>query len=36
MAERGRKLSELLDKHQQIENHIIENGGTPSDVEQKI
>lgn len=36
MAERGRKLSELLDKHQQIENEIIENRGTPADVEQKI
>lgn len=36
MAERGRKLSELLLKHQQIENEIIENRGNPSDVEQKI
>ena len=36
MAERGRKLSELLKKYQQIENLIIENGGNPSEVENKI
>ena len=36
MAERGRKLSELLKKHQQIENKICENGGSPGDVEVKI
>jgi hypothetical protein len=33
MAERGRKLSELLSKYQQIENHIIENKGNPNVVE---
>lgn len=36
MAERGRKLSELLHKFQLIENQIIENKGNPSDVDQKI
>jgi hypothetical protein len=36
MAERGRKLSELLHKHQQIENEIIDNRGNPQDVESKI
>ena len=29
MADRGRKLSELLTKHQQIENEILENRGNP-------
>jgi hypothetical protein len=29
MAERGRKLSELLQRHQKIENGIVENGGNP-------
>lgn len=30
MADRGRKLNELLSKHQQIENEIRENGGNPN------
>jgi hypothetical protein len=33
MAERGRKLSELLLKHQQIENDIMDNRGNPQDVD---
>lgn len=36
MAERGSKLSDLLSKHQQIENQIIENRGKPADVALKI
>ena len=36
MAERGRKLSELLQKYQTIENQIIENRGNPNHVQQKI
>ena len=36
MADRGRKLSDLLRKHQSIENQIVENGGNPSLVNQKI
>lgn len=36
MAERGRKLSELLAKHQTIENSIIKNNGKPNLVNQKI
>ena len=36
MAERGRKLSELLLKHQSIENEIIDNRGNPQEVERKI
>jgi len=33
MADRGRKLSELLDKNQKLENEIMENRGNPADVE---
>lgn len=36
MAERGKKLSDLLNRHQQLENDIVDNGGKPKDVEQKI
>lgn len=36
MAERGRKLADLLRKHQVIENQIIENKGVPSKVNEKI
>ena len=36
MAERGRKMYELLEKFQQCETRIIENGGRPQDVEVKI
>ena len=36
MAERGRKLFELLLKYQSIETQILENRGNPNDVELKI
>jgi hypothetical protein len=36
MAERGRKLADLLRKHQVIENQIIENKGDPLKVIEKI
>jgi hypothetical protein len=36
MAERGRKMHELLEKFLQCETRIIENGGRPQDVELKI
>jgi len=36
MAERGRKLSELLLKHQTIETLILENRGRPDEVGAKI
>jgi len=36
MAERGRKLGELLLVHQNIENQILERGGIPSEVEHRI
>ena len=32
MAERGRKLADLLKKHQNIENQIVENRGKPNEV----
>ena len=36
MAERGRKLCDLLTKHQAIETGILENKGVPAEVGQKI
>ena len=36
MAERGRKLADLLKKHQSLETKICENGGRPADVDSKI
>lgn len=36
MADRGRKLAELLKKHQTIENQIMDNRGDPSKVGEKI